>query len=133
QIEARLLETERLFRRVEFDDDVVLAGRLARRGKLDDLEVAADRRRDQLNAPAGTQLARGVNRDLDAPALNARGRNGACRRGRDAGPGKRERGSYDDDRTQRGDTAPGHRAGPSASGSFVATRSPSRTPSAIAI
>src|SRR5205085_609034 len=126
---ARLLEIEFLLRTVELDDGVARLDRIAGVGHVHDLELAAHRRHGQLRRARGAQVADGVDRDLDAPVLDVRRRHRLRQRRRDA-PND---GNAGDEQHHDRDGGVADHLAPSWSGSFSATRSPSRRPDAMAI
>ena len=131
EVESRLLQVEFLFRAVEFDDDVAFVHGRARLGELHDLQLAAHRRHGELGAPRRAKIPGRVDRNLHLAAQHSDRRDRARLSGRHAARDGKARDNEDETDGRRGSLR--HFAAPSAAGSLSETRSPSRTPAAIAV
>ena len=129
QIEPRLFQVELLLRGVELDDDVAGLDGVARPGEVDNLQLAAHRRRRQLGRARGAEIADRVDGHLHAPAPDVCRRHRLRRRRRHAA----QSGDTGEEQHNDGNRGvPYHRSTSSCSGCFSATRSPSLTPDAMA-
>ncbi len=108
QLRLRLLERELLIRRIELDDDLAGLHRHAGLHQLDDAQHAADRRRHERHGPSGAQLAGRVDRQLQRPFRELRGRHraAALRQARHGSRSRRRR-SADGAEDQQLQSSPG--------------------------